>query len=127
MEGLPSELRPHCFLPGRDCEASQWDLCSDYPLPDPGGEWACWGRGKLEDWGRGAGSVWWALLPLGGLGGTGLEQGLQGWRGVVAEGEEWGLQPCHQAAWVRILAACPWLLALSVPLWRCLDKLYVPG
>lgn len=67
--------------------------------------------------------MWWALLPLGGLGGTGLEQGLQGWRGVVAEGEEWGLQPCHQAAWVRILAACPWLLALSVPLWRCLDKL----
>lgn len=40
----PHKPPPYCFLPGRDCEAPQWYLCSDYPLPDPGGEWACGGR-----------------------------------------------------------------------------------
>lgn len=34
----PSKPLPHCSLPGRDCEAPQWNLCSDYPLPDSGGE-----------------------------------------------------------------------------------------
>lgn len=70
IDSLASKPPPCCFLPGRDCEASQWDLCSDYPLPDSGGEWASW------RWGRGTGRrIWPGSLGTGWAGTFGMEAG----------------------------------------------------
>ena len=112
----------HCLPPGRDREASQWHLCSDRPLPDPGGERARWGgraatgRSGLLD-SAGPGSAGWP-------GGHRLGQWLLGWREMFPEGEESGLKPSIQAAWIQILAVQPWASCWpSVPLLRCLDEL----
>lgn len=65
-----------------------------------GGGRAATGRSGLLDF-AGPGSAGWPA-------GHRLGQWLQGWREMFPEGEESGLKPSIQAAWVQILAVWPW-------------------